>query len=368
MKSPNSSLNIFRSKKLKFSLMKESRFSSSGKFLMTSVVLFTFLTLLTQSYVNAQAPTVNGLFYAPTDNGVLDPVNGIPDSQRYPSTPYAISVGGSKVYLTLIDGTLYVALVVDRLVNDNMFDAGPGGPQPYMNSGGWGSHRTARRLIDSEYAEFFLIVGEGANQVTFNWLQGYAGQPGVGPADADKTNATWISDTTVSGGMGAAPPGLISASSLMWNMNNYATRLANNDSLWTMPGADADPNQWKSPFNPAAPDDVTQVDGYPPIGQITWSATYEWEWSMVYEWSVDITQFGTSPTFVVQGSSHHSPAKTGGEDDEFPDQDPDDPPPPLMDFGDLPDWPDGELPDWYNQWGGTSLSDSAGKQWRSSYH
>ena len=269
-------------------------------------------------------PTVNGLFYG----------NG--DHLRYPATPYAVSDQGSRLYVTLIDGTLYVALVNDRSVNDNLFAPGPGGQQPYMNSGGWGSHRTARRLIDSEYAEFTLTVGQGANAVSYTWKQGYAGQPGLSATNANKTLPTWISDTTVSGGVGTAPPGTNSASSLMWNMNNYATRLAAGTNTWTMPGTNTDPNTWQSPFNPSAPNDVTQVDGFPATGQITFSETYEWEWSMVYEWSVDMTQFGASPVFVVTGSSHHSPKKTGtGEDDPFTELDPNDPTP-LLDFGDLP--------------------------------
>ncbi|MCA1778422.1 MAG: hypothetical protein LC637_03270, partial [Xanthomonadaceae bacterium] len=61
------------------------------------------LTLLVGcSLAIAQAPTVNGLFYGDGDN------------ERYPAMPSAVSENGSKIYATLVDNILYVALVVDR--------------------------------------------------------------------------------------------------------------------------------------------------------------------------------------------------------------------------------------------------------------
>ncbi len=152
-------------------------------------------------------PTVDGRFY------------GGGDYQYY--VPFATSAGGSVLHYTVADNRLYVALVVDRSVNDNVFDRGPGSATAYMTSAGWGGHRTARRLIDSEFAEFTLDIGGQS----WTWKQGYAGQPGVNSQNSNNTLATWISDHTVSGGEGTPPPGLQSASSMSWNMNRYASRL-----------------------------------------------------------------------------------------------------------------------------------------------
>ncbi len=278
----------------------------------------------------AQAPVVNGQFYGDGDNN------------RYPSTPYATSANGSKLYVTLVNGTLYVALVVDRSFNDNVFDSQNG--SAYLDSAGWGSgnNKTAERRMDSEFAEFELTIGADGdpNQQTFVWQQGYAGQP---DGNHDRTTSNYISDTTVSGGAGTPPPNVDSASSMMWNLNNYADRLSAGTNTWTMPGTDTNAGTWKSPWRgadgiPPPPEDPDTVidanEGYPPTGQITYSSTYEWEWSMIYEWSLDLTQFGANPLFVIAGSSHHSPSKVGPEDDEFP---PDDDPLPQMDLGDLPD-------------------------------
>ncbi|MDZ7841401.1 MAG: C25 family cysteine peptidase [Gammaproteobacteria bacterium] len=281
----------------------------------------------------AQEPIVNGQFY------------GDGDENRYPSTPYAVSENGSELYVTLVNGTLYVALVVTRTFNDNVFDSESG--SAYLLDAGWGDggNTTACRRMDSEFAEFTLEVGD---TFSYTWQQGYAGQSdeagGGNPCGRhDRRNATWISDVTVSGGGGTPPPGVESASSLMWNMNNYADSLAAGTLNWTMPGTHTNSSSWKSPWvgadgsgtPPEDPDAVTDAnEGYPGSGQITYSPTYEWEWPMVYEWSVNMTQFGANPVFVVTGSSHHSPSKEGLKDDEFP---PDDDPLPLMDFGDLPD-------------------------------
>lgn len=208
------------------------------------------LTTAVGSLHAQQTPTVNGLFYAPTTNGELDLVNGVPDAQRYPATPYAVSANDSKLYLSYIDGKLYVALVVNRVMNDNVFDADN---TAYMNSAGWsGGNLSATRRIDSEYAEFGLTVATGEDEQSWTWKQGYAGQSDEadgGPPHLkhDRTRNTWISDTTVSGGEGDPPPGMESASSFMWNMNNYAERVAAGENTWTMPGDDTDSRTWKSP-------------------------------------------------------------------------------------------------------------------------
>ena len=295
-------------------------------------VLFSVLALSPAgTTVLAQAggpPIVNGLFY------------GDGDHLRYPSQPFAVSQRGSRLHLSLINNTLYVAMVVDRSVNDNTFDAGR--RTSYMTSAGWrqgGGNLSAFRRMDSEFAEFEFTVGEGTNFQTFNWQQGYGGQA---DDQFDRTTPNFISDETVSGGLGNPPPGMVSASSMVWNLNRYAEQLALGTLNWTMPGTDTNASSWKSPWvgaDGSLPSDPNSVidptEGYPATGQITFSQTYQWEWPMVYEWSVDMSQFGETPIFVVTGATHHSPAKSGGENDIF---EPPADPTPLSDFGDLPDF------------------------------
>lgn len=290
--------------------------------LKTGLIAF-LIHLVSIGMLQAQnTPTVNGLFYGDGDNN------------RYPSTPYAVSEGGSKLYLTLQNGTLYVALVIDRSVNDNVFDGhGGSGKTPYMDSAGWlNQHRGANRLYGSEFAEFILKLGTGSSQTEYSWKHGYASDS---DGDNNRTEADWISGVNASGGVGPAPPGLTTASSLQWNLNKYAS-----DGATWMSGTNTSPSSWKSPFHPSFPNDITKVDGYPSGGQITYSNNFEWEWSMVYEWSLDFTALGvgSTPVFVLTGDSHHSPIKNHDsgcdtDDDCFPTSDPD----PLYDFGDLPD-------------------------------
>lgn len=294
-----------------------------------AVVLLIGMVFLFAGPVWADEPEVNGQFY------------GDGDESNYPAAPYAVSEHGSELYVRLVNGTLYVALVVSRTVNDNVFDSV--NKSDYLDSAGWGAggNTTARRRMDSEFAEFNLTIGNDgdSNHQTFNWQQGYAGQP---DGNHDRTTSNYISDTTVSGGQGTPPPGTESASSMMWNLNNYADNLNAGTLNWTMPGTDTNADSWKSPWvgadgsgtPPEDPDSVIDAnEGYPATGEITYSSTYEWEWPMVYEWSVDMTQFGANPVFVLAGSSHHSPSKADDEDDGFP---PDDDQDPLMDLGDLP--------------------------------
>lgn len=292
------------------------------------------------------SPRVNGLFFGSGDNF------------RYPSTPYAISDQGSELYVRLIDGRLYVALVVNRSVNDMVFDGNQG--SAYLSSVGWGSggNTNFHRRRDSEYATFTLSVGDES----WTWRQGLADQPGLSPAGNgnsgyDRAEAGWVSGTGTGGGSapGTEPPTYVAASSLAWNMNRYAQLSNVGQNVWTMPGSNTAGNSWKSPWvgadgsgNPAENPNsaIDPAEGHPgPSGTpsptddwITFSDTYQWEWAMVYEWSVDFADsafgdLGSTPIFVITGSSHHSPKKTGpGEDDPFQLVDSS----PLSDYGDLP--------------------------------
>ncbi len=299
----------------------------------------------------SSAPTVNGLFYGDGDN------------LRYPSQPYAYSIGRSRLYVTVVNQTLYAVLVLNRYINDNVFSPN----RDYTNSAGWSSPRPGNRLIDSEFAEFSLTIGTGADAQTWTWQQGYAG---VASGATSNTNETWISGTTVSGGGSTPPPGLVSASSMAWNMNNYAYRVNNGiDPGWNM-GPATGPNQWTSPItNPSNPASVINAaeghpgpSGNPPIdaAPITYSPTYQWEWSMVYEWSVDLSQFEEVPLFVLTGDSHHSPIKNevyppDRENDPFLELNQGDPEP-LFDYGDLP----GPYPTWREDTGARHVIDPTG--------
>ncbi len=267
---------------------------------------FLFIFLIMVSLNTSAVPSVNGLFY------------GDGDENQY--VLYNTSVGGSKLWYTIHDNRLYVALVVDRSVNENVFS--PKADKDYTSSAGWTSHRDAKRLTDSEFAEFTLTVGD----VTYLWQQGYADQTN----GYNNTSPTWFSSHTAGAGSGTPPPGYVSSSSFVWNLNNYA----NNPSPdWNMTIFGTDRENWKSPFDAASPDTVPGLDGYPESGSIGFSSYYQWEWPMVYEWSVDLSSFGPDPVYVISANSHHSPPKTGDVNDYFPD-------PPgngfLSDYGDLP--------------------------------
>ncbi len=247
--------------------------------------------------VNAAVPTVNGLFYG--------------DGDQHNYVLYNTSIGGSKLWYTFADNRIYVALVVDRSVNDNVF-----GNRDYTQSAGWGPPHPANRLVDSEYAQFTLTVGS----TTFQWNQGYGALVG----------GVWNSDHTTGAGSGTPPAGYVSSSSFAWNINNYEANVAPN---WNMYVNGSGINNWKSPFEVSAPDVAVGLDGYPATGLITYSPYYQWEWPMVYEWSADLSSFGPEPIFVISAQSHHSPAKSGSQDDYFQ--------PPLgsgylTDYGDLP--------------------------------
>ncbi len=247
------------------------------------------------------APTVNGLFY------------GDDDQSRY--VLYNTSIGGSKLWYTVSGNRLYVALVVDRSVNDNVFSSKSN--RAYTTDAGWGPHRAAKRLTDSEFAQFTLTIGK----TKFEWSQGYA----------ERVGGVWKSDHTTGAGSGTPPPGYASSSSFAWNINTYE---ANPAPAWNLYAGGSAMDDWQSPFDPANPAKVVGLEGYPATGLIGFSPTYQYEWPMVYEWSVDLSSFGPDPIFVISGKSHHSPNKNdNGEDDPFPT-------PPgngyISDYGDLP--------------------------------
>lgn len=251
----------------------------------------------------ASPPDVNGLFYGDGDNN---------DYALYATSEY-----GSGLYVYFENPTIYVALVVNRDVNDNVF-----GNRLYTQDAGWGPPRDAEQLVNSEYASFNLRCSTAPMEWT--WQQGYA-----------RENAgVWYSDEGGQGS-GTPPPGYNSSSSFAWNINTYLTDYpAIAWDLYNGNGPGTDRGNWKSPFDPGSPNTVIGLDGYPASGPIIFSSVYNYEWPMVYEWSADLTTCGSNGIFVLSGESHHSPSKNGDENDDFP---PDPDPQPLTDYGDLPD-------------------------------
>lgn len=300
----------------------------------------------------AAQPTVNGQFYGDGDDAYY--VHW--DTSYYGSRLY--------VYFDAPTTTLYVALVVDRSVNDNVFGASHSGYSGnYMQTAGWGKgkgqQRSAADLVNSEFATFEFACAPGSPN-SWAWQQGYACQNG----------SSWSSDSTCGTSavlMNGYPPSLQSASSFAWNINTWN---AAGTKPWNLHVFGTNVGSWKSPFEtsdpntdpPNNPNTVIGLDGYPAptntgdlsLGPaITHSTDHEYEWSMIWEWSINVGGDGTTTgagcgsnqLFLITGASHHSPMKDGvagmydtecgEENDCFPPNDGDQDP--LSDFGDLPD-------------------------------
>ena len=273
------------------------------------------LVLAAPHIAQAQAPTVNGLFYGDGDNS------------RY--VPYATSVGGSVLYSYLDPPTnrLFVALVVSQAVNDMVCVDRAFRTYTESATPPWSVHRDCKRASDSEFASFTLQCAPGSPN-SWTWQQALGCASVTGPPPSG-----WASTATCPTSAGTIwPPSITATTSWVANVNAYQT---NPSPAWNMYVNGTSLVDWKSPFVASAPDNVTQVPGYP-----TYSAAHQWEWSMVYEWSVDLgpggTNCGANPVYFITGVSHHSPPKSGDQNDPFlPPEDPEDAI--FSDWGDLPD-------------------------------
>jgi hypothetical protein len=267
----------------------------------------------------AAQPTVNGWFYGDGDNALYQ--------------PYSTSENGSVLYayFDAPNSRLYVALVDDR-TNVNDMTCSPQNNSDYTKSAGWPNHRNCKRASDSEFASFTLACAPGSAN-NWSWQQALACSQTAGPPQSN-----WISNATCGNSSGTWPPGIVSSSSWVMNVNTYQSA-APATRAWNLyaPGNALD--DWKSPFLSSSPDNATLVPGFGSGFSSTNGSGlfYQWEWSMIYEWSVDLgaggANCGNQPIFFISGVSHHSPAKNGDENDSFP-------PPPgdpvFSDFGDLP--------------------------------
>jgi hypothetical protein len=281
--------------------------------------LFLCLVLCLVAGAALAQPTVNGLFHGDGDVSLY--------------TPYANSIGGSVLY-SYYDAPaqrLYVALVVSHSVNDLV--CSPQNNKDYTSSAGWGPHRSCKRASDSEFATFTLECAPGSPNA-WTWQQGLGCNQTAGPPQSN-----WVSNATCSTSSPASawPPTTISTSSWVQNVNTYqaaapATR------AWNLYALGNQVDDWKSPFLPSPNNNnATLVPGYPTYSTVNGGGlTYAWEWSMVYEWSVSLgpggADCGDNAIVFIAGTSHHSPAKSGPENDVFnPPSDPI-----YSDWGDLP--------------------------------
>lgn len=258
-------------------------------------------------------PTVNGLFY------------GDDDYLRY--TLYNTSYTGSKLYIYTDQQAgqptyLYAALVVSRVVNDNVFDAK--GKTAYEKSAGWQPDHPFGVLVGSDMAEFILEC----NGTTYDWEMDLL--------ELNTTTGQYYSAPNV--GIGNAPTSMISASSTAWNVNNYRAKwgtTSNPSAPWDMYVQGTAAANWHSPYTGTlgAAWFPQPTYGYPAgLDPIGWSSYFEWEWPLVYEFRVNMcATCAGGPIDVLVGMSHNSPSKDGDENDDFP-----------PDGGVLKDW--GDLP------------------------
>jgi len=280
--------------------------------------------------VHGNTPVVNGLFYGDGDDALY---------QLYATSEYG---SGLYVYYDASSTRLYVALVVTHTVNDMVCSAN----RDYTRSAGWNPPRPCNRATDSEYATFTLECAPGSSN-SWTWQQAMGC-----PTNGANPPSGWKSDASCPSSGGNWPPGIQASTSWVANANAYQTAYpysepwpGGRDLPWNMYVDGIDLAGWKSPYVAFAPNDVTQVPGYPIYTSYDqlgpYSPDYGWEWSMIYEWSVDLgpagANCGDDPIWLVSGQSHHSPIKNDDPDrsDDFR-TDPNNPPI-LADWGDLPD-------------------------------
>lgn len=253
-----------------------------------------------------QHPEVNGLFYGDGDDG------------RY--ILFNTSEYGSKLYMAMDTTVLYVALVLSRTVNDNVFETTK---TNYSQPAGWNPTHSFTKLEQSDHAAFSLICGG----TTYSWYQDLAYLSG----------GVYVSGPQGPDGGGTPPAGIISASSSAWNVNNYRATWGttyNPAAPWNMYVDGTASGNWHSPYYPTKTTSVVGLEGYPAgLDPITWSEEYQWEWPLVYEFKIDLLQVCAGRTVELSaGGGHNSPSKNDDEDDDFP---PDGGV--LKEFGDLPD-------------------------------
>lgn len=262
------------------------------------------------------APVVNGLFYGDGDDASYIYLSENPDR--------------AKLYYYLNGDTLYVAVVLDRAVNDNVFgDTSDDTDKLYLQSAGWagvGNQHNFKALELSENMEFRLTCAA----IDESWIQGYLYDL---DGDTDPNEADWLSGPGDNSN-GGPPPSTFTlintASSLQWNLNNFASGGSPSWDITLVTQGDpprTTTDDYKSPGDGADDADVTDEIGYPPTGPITFDTANGWEWPIVYEFSVDTSACAGAPLGLQVISAHNSPPKDGDPDIPID----------FYDLGDLPD-------------------------------
>jgi hypothetical protein len=266
-------------------------------------------------------PKVNGIIYG---DGDIDKYEIWGYAYPDPNDPPPYCAAGDPV-VTLygkVGGetgtTLYVAVVESRCINDNVIGQNlPVSDQDYLESASWikengtKQNHTLFDLYDSDMLEFQLQCA-GDESGGFIWQQGYLYDA---DEDWDPREADWRSDNgDTLDEPGTPPPGIVSSSSMAWNMNNKLWDVTLLDARTCSALGGSANCTWKSP-DTGIIGDVTDEAGYPDAGPITYDSTNSWEWPIVYEWRVDLADYCPNmqfETFII--SSHNSPTKGGGED------------------------------------------------------
>ena len=258
-----------------------------------NLLILTVMMICTTA-VFAANPTVDGRYWGDGDNA------------NYLFLRRADYNRGDVYYK--IDGTtMYLLILVDGSVNDNVFGQHPA-DKDYVLATGWNRH-IGEALIGSDHLEL-SVAGGG---LSYDWFIDYAYDA---DNDSDPSESDWIADHLGPDGAGTPPPSFVCASSFVWNMNN---------SLWdvTLGGTRPTTSDWKSPDD-TPPDNTPLNNGYN-----TWDPLNMWEWPMVYEMSFDISAIGPNPITVTVVTAHNSPSKDGDENIPID-------PIVLTDYGDAP--------------------------------
>lgn len=239
-----------------------------------------------------------GYDFSPTDQGNDDAVDSDGAQPRTPPVVDGLYSGDEGhyaelaqsddergvLYFSRVGDTLYLLMRVDPDVNDNVFGK-RNTDDAYVQGAGWNRH-TFKDLLNSDHMEFDLSCGDN----NWTWSQDY-----LYDADGDKDphEADWLSDPYGNDGDGTPPPGLVSASSLQWNMNH---------TLWdvTLNGSRTNDKDYKSP------DPMLDYPGY--------DSAHRWEWALIYEMSMDVSACGSDDIAVEVVSAHNSPSKDDDED------------------------------------------------------
>jgi len=279
-------------------------------------MILIFLTVGIVQFLNAE-PQLNGLFYGDGDSSeyyflataLLNPNNAAEGNNS--TDPNAAGARG-RIYYYMGAQYLYIAIVVDVSVNDNVIiRKSVPSDVAYQESVGW-SHNpthTGKTLEKSDHIELSLNSGTQ----NWTWFQDllYDFDGNLSSIEED-----WLSDYSGTDGSGTPPSGIESMSSSAWNLNNtFDVTVGDNSNI-------SNYDKWRSPVQ-------TGSEALPP-GYPTHDSVNNWEWPLVYEMRIPISSLNNNQLTVEVLSAHNSPPKDIYPDIPFEPVD-------LLDFGDAPD-------------------------------